>query len=152
MKVSTFCKRSKIWYYFVGTRFMPSAHLSDVAQDRAILIYCILSGKTIDVGSILHAFILHNVKGVSVGLYFPSLITALCEKAGVSWGSSEEVVQPVHTIDTRIMLTFKGWDRGASSSSTSKIGQPPTATTSVAQYGHGRSKHLEDEFVQFRTY
>ena len=67
----------------LGARFMPSSHLSDVTRDRAILIICILSGKTIDVGSILHASIMHSVKGVLVGLYFPYLITVLCGKAGV---------------------------------------------------------------------
>ena len=61
MKASTLTKDAKVWHYFMGARFMPSSHLSDVTKDRAILIYCILSGKTIDVGSILHASILHSV-------------------------------------------------------------------------------------------
>ena len=92
VKVSILSKRAKIWHYFVGTRFMPSSHLSDVTGDQAILIYCILLGKTIDVGSILYAYILHSVKGVSVGICFPSLITAVCGKARVTWGLSEEVI------------------------------------------------------------
>ena len=91
MKANTLSNRAKIWYYFLGARFMPSSYLSDVTQDRAILIYCILLGKTIDVGSILHASILHSVKGVS-SLYFPSLITTLCGKARVIWGQIEEVI------------------------------------------------------------
>ena len=61
MKASTLTKDAKIWHYFVGARFMSSSHLSDVTRDRTILIYCILSGKTIDVGGILYALILHSV-------------------------------------------------------------------------------------------
>ena len=61
VKASTLTKDAKIWYYFVGARFMPSLHLNDVTKDQAILIYCILSGKTINVGSILYALTLHNV-------------------------------------------------------------------------------------------
>ena len=55
VKTSTLSKEAKIWHYFIGARFMPSSHLSDVTKDRAILIYCILTGKTIDIGSIPHA-------------------------------------------------------------------------------------------------
>ena len=57
VKASTLTKDAMIWYYFMGARFMPSSHLSDVTRNRAVLIYCIISGKTIDVGSIMHASI-----------------------------------------------------------------------------------------------
>ena len=78
-KISLLSQKAKIWNYFVGA----SSHLSDVTRDWAILIFCILSSKTIDFGSILHASIMHSVKGVLVGLYFPSLITALYGKGTV---------------------------------------------------------------------
>ena len=77
VKTSTLTKEAKIWHYFVGARFMPSSHLSDVTRDRAIVIYYIVTRKTIHVGSVMHASILHNINGVVVGLYFPSLITTL---------------------------------------------------------------------------
>ena len=93
VKSSTLTKAAKIWYYFVGARFSLSSHLSNVTKDRAILIYCILSGKTIDIGSILHASMLLSPRGVSIGLYFPFFITALCGRAGVTWGPNEEVIQ-----------------------------------------------------------
>ena len=107
VKTSTLTNEAKIWHYVVGARFMPSSHLSDVTRDRAILIYCIISEKTINVGSVMYASILHSIKGVAVNLYFPSLITALCGKAGVIWGPSEEAIQLVHAIDTRMMLIVK---------------------------------------------
>ena len=33
VKMSTLTKEAKIWHYFVGARFMPSLHLSDVTRD-----------------------------------------------------------------------------------------------------------------------
>ena len=82
------------------------------------MIYCVVTGKTIDVGSVMHASILHCIEGVAVGLYFPSLIMVLCRKAGVVWSPSEEVIQPVHAIDIRMMMTVKGWDGDTYSSGT----------------------------------
>ena len=108
VKSSTLTKDANIWHYFMGARFMSSSHLSDIIRDQAVLIYCILSGKSIDVGSIHHTSILHSVRGVYVGHYFPSLNTALCGKAGVIWGPSEEVIQHVHAIDKCMMVTVKG--------------------------------------------
>ena len=108
VKTSTLTKEAKIRHYFGGARFMPSSHLSDVRRNQDILIYYIVTGKTIDVGSFMHASILHSIKGVAVGLYFPSLIMTLCGKAGVIWSPSKGVIQPIHAIDTRITLTSKG--------------------------------------------
>ena len=108
VKTSTLSKEAKTWHYFVGARFMPSSHLSDVIKDRAILIYYILMGKTIDIGSILHASILHNIRGGSMGLYFPFLIIAFCGRARVTWGPNKEVIQLVHAIDRRMMVIVKG--------------------------------------------
>ena len=34
VKTSTLTKEAKIWHYFVGARFMPSSHLSDVTRDQ----------------------------------------------------------------------------------------------------------------------
>ena len=45
VKTNTLTKEAKILRYFVSIRFMPSLHLSDVTQDRAILIYCIVTGR-----------------------------------------------------------------------------------------------------------
>ena len=73
----------------------------------------------------MHASILHNIKGITVGLYFPSLITTLCRKAGVIWSPSEEVIQLVHAINTRMMLIVEGWDEDTYSSGTSTAGLQP---------------------------
>ena len=89
------------------------------------MIYCVVTGKTIDVGSVMHASILHCIKGVAVGLYFPSLIMVLCGKTGVVWSPSEEVIQPVHAIDPRMMMRVKGWDGDTYSSSTSTASTRP---------------------------
>ena len=152
VKANKLNKNAKIWHYFVGARFMPSSHLSDVTRNLAILIYYILSGKSIDVESIIHASILHSVRGMSVGLYFPSLSTALCGKAGFIWGLNEEVIHYVHAIDKCMMVTVKGWDRSASSSSTSTAGPPPQPQPQWPTMVIGRLECLELEVTQFCTY
>ena len=48
--------------------------------------------------------------GVSVGLYFLSFITAMCRKIGVIWGPDEEIFQPMHVIDHRLIQTINNWD------------------------------------------
>ena len=136
VKTSTLTKKAKIWHYFMGARFMPSSYLSDVTSDRAILIYCIITGKTIDVGSVMHSSILHSIKGVVVGLYFPSHVTTLCRKAGVIWSPNEKVIQPVHAIDTRMMMTVKGLDGDTYSSGTSTAGPHPQP---VHSHNHNHS-------------
>ena len=93
----------------------------------------------------MHVFILHSIKGVAVGLYFPSLITALYGKARGIWSPSEEVIQPVHAIDTRMMLTVKGWDGDTYSSGTSTARQQPHPQPQKATTMAGRLEHLENE-------
>ena len=61
------------------------------------------------------------------------------------------MIQPVHAIDKCMMVTVKGWNKGASSG-TSTVGprpqpQPQWPTTVI-----GRLGCLESEVMQFRTY
>ena len=55
---------AKIWHYFIGSQLIPSSHLSDVMKDRAILILCILTSRSIDIGSIMHASIVIAFRGL----------------------------------------------------------------------------------------
>lgn len=40
----------KVWYTFLCAKLMPSTHLADVTQERAVLLYAIVNGMSIDVG------------------------------------------------------------------------------------------------------
>ena len=72
---------------------LPSTHTSDVTKDRAILLYVILSEKSIDVGNLLFSSIIYSSRTSAAGLYYQSLITALCAKAGVQWNVGDELIQ-----------------------------------------------------------
>ena len=87
-----------------------------------------------------------------MGLYFPSIITTLCGRAGVTWGPNEEVIQPAHAIDRCMMVIVKGWESSVSSSSTSTIPPPPQLQPQRPTTVIARLEHLADEFMQFRTY
>ena len=43
-------QRAKVWYHFLRSRLMPTMHDQTVSQDRCVLLYCILTGKSINVG------------------------------------------------------------------------------------------------------
>ena len=76
-------KECKAWYYFVGARLMPVRHFSDINKDMAILLYCLVTGKSLDVGRFMLSHIVQYYKHQSMSLFYPSLITALCVTAGV---------------------------------------------------------------------
>ncbi|EOY32108.1 Uncharacterized protein TCM_039606 [Theobroma cacao] len=40
----------KVWYHFLAARLLSMKHLSDVTKYRALLLYAIVSGTSINVG------------------------------------------------------------------------------------------------------
>ena len=44
-----FLDKVKPWYAFVCANLLPTAHLSDVSKERAILINAFMTGASIDV-------------------------------------------------------------------------------------------------------
>ena len=61
---------------------MPTTHDQMVSQDRFILLYCILTGKSIDVGKCIKEELRFSAFTKKKGkLFFPSLISGLCLKA-----------------------------------------------------------------------
>lgn len=84
-KKSDFCDDEKKWAEFVVAKLMSSSHATDITKDKAMLIYFIMTRKTIDVGELftVGSFELPHVQ--SVALPFPNVITELCRFAGVTW-------------------------------------------------------------------
>ena len=151
VKMSTLTKEAKIWHYFVGVRFMRSSYLNDVTRDQAILIYCIISGKTINVGSHACIYSTQYQRSISRSL-FPLSHHRVVWESRSYLGTERVVIQPVHAIDTQMMLTVKGWDGDTYSSGTSTAEQQPQPQPQKATTMVGRLEHLENEFRQFCTY
>ena len=56
---------------------IPATHFSDVTAEKAVLIYAILIGMSIDVGRVVFDSIIYTIRN-KLSLYFPLLITRLC--------------------------------------------------------------------------
>ncbi|EOX93123.1 Uncharacterized protein TCM_001970 [Theobroma cacao] len=89
-----------------------------MSQDQAILIYSIMIGRTIDIGRIVYKTMTHTAQSKCEGLWFPSLITAMCKQAGVHWDASEELLHLKLPIDLNLILRQSQTFIGGSSSST----------------------------------
>ncbi|MFQ6664046.1 hypothetical protein Gotur_031288 [Gossypium turneri] len=74
---------AKVWFYFVRCSFMPISHSSTISMEGMLLLYAILTEKSINVGKIILKDIHDCAKKKAGSAYFPSLITSLCLKACV---------------------------------------------------------------------
>lgn len=98
----------KAWYYFIYAKLMPTTHVNDVIKDRVVLLYVIVTGKTVDMAQIIQDSITYAIKGSStIGLPYPSLICGLCKKAKVKWSVDEVIQQPKSLIDQRTINRFQ---------------------------------------------
>ncbi|MFQ6664574.1 hypothetical protein Gotur_031641 [Gossypium turneri] len=60
---------------------MPISHSSTISMERMLLLYAILTEKSINFGKIIFKEIHDCAKKKTVSAYFPSLITSLCLRA-----------------------------------------------------------------------
>ena len=74
---------AKVWFYFVCYSFMPISHSSTISMEQMLLLYAILTEKSINVGKIILKKIYDCAKKKTGSAYFPSLITSLCLRACV---------------------------------------------------------------------
>ncbi|KAK5842350.1 hypothetical protein PVK06_004691 [Gossypium arboreum] len=71
---------AKVWFYFIRTSLMPSSHGTTISLERIVLLYSILTGKTIVVGKIILREMRNCTTRCSGPIYFPFTITILCLK------------------------------------------------------------------------
>ncbi|KAG9444990.1 hypothetical protein H6P81_016330 [Aristolochia fimbriata] len=93
---------ARVWMYFICARLLPATHYTEVTVDRAYLLYAIMTGHLVNVGLQIQVAMQHTCETVSCDLYFPSLVTALCEAMGIPVRSSEHIVGP----EKPLMTTF----------------------------------------------
>ena len=87
-------EEAKVWFYFLASVLVPTRHLSTVREQEAIMLYAILKGYKISIGTIIENLIMRYHEGNKRGLIpHPAIVTILCLKAGVKgdWGTEEEV-------------------------------------------------------------
>ncbi|KAK5836607.1 hypothetical protein PVK06_012402 [Gossypium arboreum] len=69
---------AKVWFYFIRFSLMPSSHGTIILLERMVLLYSILTGKTIDVGKIILREIRNCAVKHSGPVHFLFTITMLC--------------------------------------------------------------------------
>ena len=87
-------KEAKVWFYFLASVLVPTKHLCTVREQEAIMLYAILKGYKLNVGTIIENSIMRYHEGNKRGLIpHPATTTVLCLKAGVKgvWEEEEEV-------------------------------------------------------------
>ena len=82
-----------MWFYFLASVMVPTKHVCTLREQEAVLLYAVLKGYKIDVGTIIENSIMRYHEGNKRGL-IPHLatITRLFIRAGVkgSWAGEEE--------------------------------------------------------------
>jgi len=120
---------AKVWYYFLLSRLLPSTHDSLIQKKRAILLYCILEGKSINVGELIHSQLQLCAKRNCGKLWFPSLITRVCKIQGVPVDSNEPTVNAVAIVDTTLNRITKGESSAHMGGNTEKVSTDQTTSS-----------------------
>src|SRR5215470_8597374 len=81
---------------------MPVTHTSDISRDRCILLYCLLTGRTINLGHMIYNHMLRLVND-KYKLGFPSLITELARHRGIVIGEQEFMTPYEPTINDEVV-------------------------------------------------
>ena len=74
---------AKVWYHFLKTRLMPRTYIQIVSKERALLLHFIMQGRQINIGCIIQEEIYACAQKPAGSLWFPNLISNLCEMKGV---------------------------------------------------------------------
>ena len=87
-------EEAKVWLYFLASVLVPTRHLSTMREQEAVMLYAILKGYKINIGTIIENSIMRYHEGNKRGVIpHPATVTILCLKAGVTgdWEAEEEV-------------------------------------------------------------
>lgn len=90
---------ANVWLYFLKFRVMPTTHDSSITKERVLLLTCLLEGRSIDVGQIIHWEIVQCPSKKTGRLFFPSLSTKICLHCDVLVMNEEELIKDKLVID-----------------------------------------------------
>ncbi|KOM41010.1 hypothetical protein LR48_Vigan04g120800 [Vigna angularis] len=105
---------AKYWMTFSHANIQPCLHVSDITVNRALLLYCVLRGMTINIGQVIanEIQVCVNTMNNKAPLGHPSLITHLCELVGVNI-STPTFERPRKAIDEAYYRQYCGEDEAA---------------------------------------
>jgi len=76
---------AKFWFTFISSTLMPIQNEAVVRHKHAALLGCILNLSRVNVGDIIYQEIILRARRQNISFPFPTLITALCRRAGVKF-------------------------------------------------------------------
>ncbi|KOM24875.1 hypothetical protein LR48_Vigan10s000400 [Vigna angularis] len=105
---------TKYWMAFSHANIQPCSHVSDITVNRALLLYYVLRGLSINIGQVIanEIQVCANTINNKAPLGHPSLITHLCELAGVNI-SAPPFERPRKVIDEAYYRQYCGGDEEA---------------------------------------
>ncbi len=148
-------RECKAWYYFLGARLMPVRHFSDITKEKAVLLYCLVTGKSLDVGKFMSSHIVQCYKHQTMSLFYPSLITALCVAAGVQFGAEDESLAPMAALTDNKIYGMKSVDRINPMVQEAQVRSQPSRPLTMAERMErmeGRIKEQGEQFQKFQDY
>ena len=95
---------------FLKSKLMPTTHTTTVSQERLVLLYVIVRGLPIDVGSIIEKknWDCAMKNHIAAALLFLSLITSICVVSGVRLDAKDEHVKNNGALTTRTIERIAG--------------------------------------------
>ncbi|PIN22252.1 hypothetical protein CDL12_05040 [Handroanthus impetiginosus] len=88
------CRDDPQWTLSRLNELIPFSRTKLTIEDCAVMIYAILTNVPFDIARFWHRSFWKSVMGgLSIGLYHPSLIIALCAKAGLERQLGDEMLQ-----------------------------------------------------------
>ncbi|PON71279.1 hypothetical protein PanWU01x14_074190, partial [Parasponia andersonii] len=81
---------ANVWYHFLKSRLLPTTHGKTVSKERVLLLYSMLTGKSINVGQMIQREICVRAARKSGALFFSFRITRMCRNAHAPYLVNEE--------------------------------------------------------------
>ena len=105
---------AKVWVKFLKSRLMPTTHTTTVSQERLVLLYVLVRGLPIDVGSIIAKEIRECAAKThrTAALLFLSLVTSICVVSGVRLEASDDHVKNEGAFTARTIERVAGESAG----------------------------------------
>ncbi|KAJ1386075.1 hypothetical protein SESBI_41117 [Sesbania bispinosa] len=97
----------RAWGAFIIASVLPVLHDTTLLLDRAKLLFAIIKGMKIDLGSIISKEMENIMSSKTKSLAYPSLITLLCLDVGVTLSDDDIPISAAKTISARRISEYK---------------------------------------------
>lgn len=128
---------ARVWVKFLKSRLMPTTQTTTVSQERLVLLYLLVRGLPIDVGTILEREIRECAmkQHKNTALLSPSLIMGICIVSGVRVTGKDELIRNTWALNARAIERIAG--------ETAAAPTKPVAVTSTRR-AVGMNKKLQE--------